>query len=111
MALTTTVFPGESAPKLDLTRHFQWLTPTSQQAKDIERFRWFSDDFLAIDPHHANGIVDVRYSMLPDEIRGLWSIQLFPGADEDAHVDFLTFRDLPAQRRQKFFAMLLSPAS
>ena len=111
VATTTTVFPGERAPKLDLTRHFQWLAPNSQQARDIERFRWFSDDFLAIDPHHQNSIVDVRYSMLPDEIRGLWSIKLFPGANADAHVDFLTFRDLPAQRRQKFFNMLLPPKS
>ena len=103
-----TITTGESAPKLDLTRHFQWLDPQSQQAGDIERFRWFSDDFLALDPHHDHSIVDVRYSMVPNEIRGLWSIQLAPGAAADAHVDFLSFRNLPAHRRQKFFNMLLT---
>ena len=105
----TTVFAGQSAPKLNLSTHFHWLDPASQQARDIERFRWFSDDFLAIDPHHENGVVDVRYSMVPNEIRGLWSIQLSPSAEADAHVDFLSFRNLPAERRKKFFNMLLAP--
>jgi len=111
VATTTTVFAGHSAPKLDLSIHFQWLEPDCQQARDIERFRWFSDDFLAIDPHHENGIVDVRYSMVPNEIRGLWSIQLSPSAGADAHVDFLSFRTLPAERRRKFFNMLLPQTS
>ena len=39
---------GSSIRKLDLKRDFPWLPADSQQAKDVERFRWFSDDFLAV---------------------------------------------------------------
>ena len=67
-------FEGESAEKLDVPTHLPWLAPNSQQAIDIERFRWFSDDFLALDKYHPHGIVDVRYSMLPNEVRGMWGI-------------------------------------
>ncbi|GIR70651.1 MAG: hypothetical protein CM15mP74_19020 [Halieaceae bacterium] len=42
----------------------------SQQAKDIERFRWFSDDWLALDDANPNLIVDMRYSQLPNDIKG-----------------------------------------
>ena len=45
-----TTYPGTSAEKLNTDHHYPWLKPNSQQAKDIERFRWFSNDYLAIDP-------------------------------------------------------------
>jgi len=45
--MEVTHIAGESAAKLDIPAHLPWLDQTSQQAKDIERFRWFSDDFLA----------------------------------------------------------------
>ena len=101
--------PGERVAKLDLAVHFPWLTPNSQQAKDIERFRWFSDDFLAPDKYHPHGVVDVRYSMLPNEVRGLWGIGLNPSASKDQHVEFYADRTLEAERRQRFLNMLLFP--
>ena len=42
----------------------------SQQAKDIERFRWFSQDYLGFD-EEKNSVTDVRYSMLPNEIEAM----------------------------------------
>ena len=48
----------------------------SQQYKDVERFKWFSNDFLAVNPKNKNQIIDIRYSGIPNEIGGLWGIQL-----------------------------------
>ncbi|MBD3646181.1 MAG: metal-dependent hydrolase, partial [Pseudomonadales bacterium] len=80
VGMETTAFPGESIEKLDLDRHFPWLNPNSQQARDVERFRWFSNDYLAVDQERENFIVDVRYSILPNEIDALWGITLSPDA-------------------------------
>jgi hypothetical protein len=31
-----------------------WVAETSQQRRDLERFHWFSDDSIALDPRRAN---------------------------------------------------------
>lgn len=87
------VFPGVSVPTLDRGRDLPWLDPASQQARDIERFRWFSDGFVAKDPEHPNRIIDVRYSFLPNTVTALWSIELAPGAQPAAHVRYRTHRE------------------
>ena len=69
---------GSRRPNFNPARDFPFLAPTSQQAKDIERFRWFSDDWLALDDLDPFLIVDMRYSQIPNEIRGLWGIQVCP---------------------------------
>lgn len=99
---------GERAEKLDVAQHVPWLQASSQQAKDIERFRWFSDDFLALDKYHPHGIVDVRYSMLPNEVRGMWGIALEQSAPSDQHVGYYSDRTLEPERRQRFFQMLFT---
>jgi len=65
------IFEGDSVDKLDIDRDFPGLDKTSQQAKDIERFRWFSNGYLAMSPTKENTVIDMRYSMLPNEIKGL----------------------------------------
>ena len=45
-------YPGEKIEKLDIARDFYWLDGESQQAKDIERFRWFSNGYIAQDPNN-----------------------------------------------------------
>ena len=87
------VFPGTSIARLDGARDFPWLDPESQQARDIERFRRFSDGFVARDPDHPDRIIDVRYAFLPTSVRSLWSIELSPSAAADAHVRYRTHRE------------------
>ncbi len=72
----TEQFAGMSIEKLDIKRDFPWLRRESQQAKDIERFRWFSDDFLAPGNETPYSIIDIRYSFLPNRIEPMWSIIL-----------------------------------
>ena len=86
------VFPGVSIPALDRDRDLPWLDPASQQARDIERFRWFSNGFVAKDPEHPNRVIDVRYSFVPNSVRALWSIELGPGAPPTAHARYRTHR-------------------
>ncbi len=93
------LFPGQSVGKLDLRRDLQWLAPESQQARDIERFRWFSNGQFALDPAGDDRIIDVRYSMVPNRIEALWGIQLDRTAEPTAHVDFFTSRALSKDQR------------
>ena len=97
----TTVIQGDSIEKLDIDRHFPWLDTTSQQAKDVERFRWFSNGHVGIDPADAHRIIDIRYSMLPQEIAGLWGIVLDPEADKHQHIIYNTERGEPDEVRAK----------
>lgn len=86
------VFPGVSVAKLDIPRDIPWLDPGSRQARDIERFRRFSDGFVARDPDRPDRIIDVRYSFVPNTVNALWSIELSPGAPPSAHVRYRTHR-------------------
>lgn len=99
-------YPGETIAKLDLERDFPWLDPLSQQAKDIERFRWFSNGYLAQDPEDKFRIIDVRYSIVPNQLKALWSIKLSPSAALDKHVKYTTHRENSEASRQIFFDML-----
>ncbi len=102
-----TLYPGERIEKLNINRDFPWLLPDSQQAKDIERFRWFSNGYVAKDPTNEFRIIDVRYSIVPNQIKALWSIALSPSAQVDQHVDYLVHRNVSERMRKIFFDMLL----
>ncbi|MGF1749227.1 metal-dependent hydrolase [Vibrio cionasavignyae] len=99
-------YPGESISKLNINKDFPWLDLRSQQAIDIERFRWFSNGYLAQDPTDELRIIDVRYSIVPNQLNALWSIKLSPSAHADKHVEYQTHRDNTPASRQRFFDML-----
>ncbi|UTZ42949.1 metal-dependent hydrolase [Vibrio campbellii] len=99
-------YTGESIAKLNVAADFPWLDPASQQAKDIERFRWFSDGFIASDSNNALRVIDVRYSIVPNEFNALWGIELSETADKGMHVEYTTHRDSSQQSRQAFIEML-----
>ena len=87
------IFAGDSVAKLDIARDLPWLDPDSQQARDIERFHWFSNGYIAPDPRVANRVIDIRYSLLPNQVDALWSIELVPGASPEQHARYTTHRD------------------
>ncbi|MFT6040330.1 MAG: inner membrane protein [Gammaproteobacteria bacterium] len=99
-------YEGEQVKKLEVAESLPWLNEGTQQALDLERFRWFSSGFIALDPIHENRVIDIRYSMLPDEINALWSIQLDPEAEAHEHVVFSNHREMSAERRDRFLSML-----
>lgn len=78
-------YPGESVAKLNLKEIFPGLNESDIQFKDVERFRWFAHDWLALHPDKKNTIGDLRYSAEIKGIRPLWGIELTPG-HYDQHI-------------------------
>jgi len=99
------VYIGTTAEKLDLTKHFAWLDATSQQAKDVERFRWFSNQHLGVDPNNKHRIIDVRYSSLPNQISGMWGIELDKTAPDEQYVTWTFNRPQGDQRSREMQAL------
>ncbi|NQZ95630.1 MAG: metal-dependent hydrolase [Myxococcales bacterium] len=104
----TVHFPGQSAAKLVIARDLPWLDPGTQQARDLERFRWFSQDHLALDPRDPFEVIDIRYSMLPDRIDPLWGIRLEPAAPHDAFARFVTQRRLGRGDPERMVEMMFA---
>ena len=100
------IISGTSIQKLNMSNDFKWLNINDQQAIDIERFRWFSDDYLAVDPNNKNTIFDVRYSLLPNEIDLMWGIELNQKNIPNVHVNFTTHAGANKRTREKFIDML-----
>ena len=100
------VYEGQRARRLDVARDLPWLDPDSQQARDIERFRWFSNDHLAVLVDAPYEVADIRYSLLPNEVAPLWGIRLDPDATADAHVAYYAARDPSRERQRRLLRML-----
>ena len=96
MGISTTYFPGESIAKFDVSKDFPSLHADSQQARDISRFRWFSDDWLALDSQDNSVIVDMRYSQLPNAIKGLWGIRIKTDSSPETHIEWVAQRETSA---------------
>ncbi len=101
------IWEGDSIKKLNVERDFPWLDSESQQRRDIERFRWFSSGYIAMDRNSPYRVVDVRYSLLPQEIKPLWGIELAREADQLQHVQFYNERNDSAKAARILWGMLL----
>ncbi|MCB1843349.1 MAG: metal-dependent hydrolase [Halioglobus sp.] len=100
------VFPGASVAKFDVDRDMPWLDKASQQARDIERFRWFSNGYIARDPLHPNRVIDIRYSMVPNEVAPLWSLELSRAALAEEHAAYRVHRDASRSSANRVWGML-----
>lgn len=99
------IFKGEMVQAFEVNRDLPQLANQAVVYRDIQRFEFFSDGFLAWHPERPNVLGDVRYSMMPTSIRPLWGIELNLDAPDD-HVTFNTYRDMSAAERKAFIAML-----
>ena len=103
--LATTICPGDQIEIFNPQKHLPNLDINSQQALDIERFRWFSDDYLA--PYGEPGnIIDVRYAAVPNDINPLWGIRIDTQAPTTAHAQFITNRRTNQAQTQAFLDLL-----
>lgn len=101
---TVRVYPGASAPLLDVDRDLGWAPPGSRARRDAQRFLELSDGVVT---RSADGTLgDARYATLPTAIAPLWGIALDPTAP-DAPPRFVTDRRLSRRDRDRFLAMLL----
>lgn len=108
-APTLSVYRGSFVPRLEMARDLPWLDLASQQARDIERFAGFSGGYLSLDPDNPRRVIDMRYSLVPNEATGMWSIWLDPDASSDRYVILKQDRDTTGPRRETFTRMLLEP--
>lgn len=107
--LAPRLFPGTSVRKLEVGLDFPDLDSNSQQRRDIRRFSWFSDGFLAQDPRNPHRIIDMRYSMVPNEIEGLWSIGISATAGPETHATFETHRGDSKEGVARLWSMITAP--
>ncbi len=98
---------GEKIQKLDLKRDYPWVREGSQHAIDIEKFKWFSVDYLAVHPDDPQSIGDIRFSLSPDSMYPLWGIQLKKGKDNE-HVKNINFRMKSLKLRKRFLELLFN---
>ncbi|MDO8262890.1 MAG: metal-dependent hydrolase [Gallionella sp.] len=99
------IYPGTTAPVFDLPRDLPELAPASVLYRDIRRFDFFSDGYLALHPEDPGLLGDVRYAMLPTSTRPLWGIRLDLQHPE-AHAQFETSRRMSRQEIDQFTGML-----
>ena len=96
---------GESIRVFDYQYHLPNLEKESQQKKDIERFRWFSQDYLGFDDK-KNLVTDVRYSMIPNQIAPMWGLVIDVHRGMNEHAIWWTSRALEQGRLSLFKDML-----
>ncbi|WP_373082610.1 metal-dependent hydrolase [Zhongshania sp.] len=105
MGIKPKVIEGAAVAPLDIPRDLPWLQAGSQQAIDLERFRWFSQDYIALAADNSHRVIDLRYSLLPNEIEALWSIELSPSNSEQ-HVRYITQRGDSRAKSAELWRML-----
>ena len=96
---------GESISAFDYQQHLPDLDEDSQQKKDIERFRWFSQDYLGYD-EEKNIVTDVRYSMIPNQIDPMWGLVIDDQLGINEHAIWWTSRSLDQSQLDLFTDML-----
>ena len=96
---------GESIEIFDYQNHLPDLDKDSQQAKDIERFRWFSQDYLGYDEENKL-VSDIRYSMIPNQIKPMWGLVIDDQRGKNEHAIWWTSRSLDKSQRDLFTEML-----
>ena len=90
---TLTWCRGDNIKIFDYQHHLSDLERSSQQSKDIERFRWFSQDYLGFDDDKKL-VTDVRYSMIPNQIAPMWGLTINERRGINEHAVWWASRDL-----------------
>jgi len=101
------IYPGEMIKKLDIKNDLKWLDTDSQQFKDLERFRWFSNNYLGLAKSDNNIIYDIRFSTIPNEVEGLWGVRLDKNKNKDEHIDYITNRSSSIKRYHELIDMII----
>ena len=103
---TLTWCSGENIKIFDYQYHLPDLEKNSQQMKDIERFRWFSQDYLGFDGD-KNLVTDVRYSMIPNRITPMWGLVIDERRGANEHAVWWASRDFDDESLTLFKKLLL----
>ena len=83
------------------------MPANSTLARDIERFRFFSQGYLYRYPERPEVIGDLRYAMFPDSVKPLWGITFDPERPDD-HAELVYFREASKGSLGRLLAMIRS---
>ena len=94
-----TVRQGESISQLDIEGIAKRLSPDNALRRDLVRFNWFCDGFIARDPNDDRRIIDCRYSMSPHAFVPLWCLYI-DLAHPDRHAAFQRLASVESRRER-----------
>lgn len=95
-------YQGGNIAAFNMERDFPELPPQSVAATDIKRFSFFSDGLVGF---RKGAVIDVRFSVLPQGVRPLWSVM--PKDDPNEHVYYLIERPTGKVDRTIMLKMML----
>ena len=96
---------GGSTKIFDFEYHLPDLDQNSQQKRDIDRFSWFSQDYLGFDVSKSL-VTDIRYSLIPNELEPMWGLIIDVHKDEDKSATWWAGRNLNQDKYNLFLNML-----
>jgi inner membrane protein len=99
------IYPGTAVRAFDPRRDLPTLSTASVLYRDIGRFDFFSNGYLALHPEDPSLLGDVRYAMLPTSVRPLWGIRLDLRRAE-THAPFEASRRMSRPEIEQFIGML-----
>lgn len=100
------IYEGDSVKRWRPEIEIPELESRSVLADDIQRFAWFSDNYLAPHPEDSTQIGDLRYATLPNSIYPLWALEVRKETP-DHHAPLNYFSSTSHSEWQLFKRMLL----
>ncbi|NGZ07666.1 MAG: metal-dependent hydrolase [Magnetococcales bacterium] len=100
------IYPGATAPWLDVEKPLPGIPQQSRLAEDIRRFSALSGEFVVVHPQRPDWFGDGRYAMLPHTMAPLWGIVVDP-AHPERPAPFDNFRFWPSGTLSVFLEMVL----
>lgn len=89
----TRYYPGAVVQAYEELDAYSMVDPDSVLWRDIERFRFFSQDYLYLHGNSPLVAGDLRYAMYPDSIVPLWGLAIDTSAAQ-THAELLYFREI-----------------
>ena len=65
-------------------------------------------DYKELSKYNPNRIIDIRYSMLPNEIHGLWGIEIEKNIEKNQHVKYFFNRENNSEALKELWSILIN---
>jgi inner membrane protein len=98
-------YPGASVDAYTIEERRGVLADETVLGDDVERFRFFSQDYLYRYSGDAAVLGDLRYAMFPDSVQPLWGIRV-DSSKAGEHTEFVYYRDASSQSFSRLWEMI-----
>lgn len=96
---------GDSVDAYTIEDRRSVLPDETVLGEDVERFRFFSQDYLYRYSEDETVLGDLRYAMFPDSIQPLWGIRV-DLEKADKHTEFVYYRDASSRSFSRLWQMI-----